>query len=159
MRHRLAQVPLDVRQDAEVLLDPRAQLADLATSLQRLEEVPARVLDRAGLHVQPAERVQRFGGEQVVAGVASHAVAAATQLTRCGRLVAEMAHHGNPSQRLRQHRRLRRAFRRGDRRFIAADRLRNTRGPLLRPRVVQQVRGRAHHRARTRPYGHHHAIT
>ncbi len=159
VRDRLVQVPLDVRHDAEVLLDPGAQLAALTPSRQRLEEVPARVLDRAGLHVQPAERVQRFRGQQVVAGVAGHAVAAATQLARFGRLVAEMAHDRHPTQRLSQDRPLPGAVRRGDRRVITPDRLGNTRGPLVGTRVVQQVRRGARGRARTRLPGRHHAMT
>ena len=158
MRDGLVQVPLNVRHDAEVLLDPGAQLAALTPALQCLEEVPARVLDRAGLHVQPAERVQRLRGEQVVAGLAGHAVAAATQLTRFDRLVAQMAHHRHPSQRFRQHRPVAGAVGRGDRRLIAADRLGNARGPLLGTRLVQQVR-RGARRARTRLPRHHHAIT
>ncbi len=84
MRDGVAQVPLDVRQDAEVLLDARAQLAALAAPFQRQQEVPPRVGDRAGLDVQPPECVQRFRGEQAAAGVRGHAVAAAAQLPRLG---------------------------------------------------------------------------
>src|SRR5207247_6243538 len=51
VRDRLTDLALNVRQDAKVLLGARAQLAALASPLQRLEEVLARVLDRPGLHV------------------------------------------------------------------------------------------------------------
>jgi len=41
VRDGLVQVPLDVRHDAEVLLDPGAELAALTPSLQRLQEILA----------------------------------------------------------------------------------------------------------------------
>ncbi len=146
----LGQIPLDVGQDPQVLLHPRAQLAALASPLQRLHEVPPGILDCAGLHVQPAERVQRFPGEHLVAGVAGDAVAAAAQLPRFRRLVAVLAQHRQPSQRLGQHDPLARALGRGDRRLIDLHRFGNAPGPLPGPRVLQQVRRGAHRRARTR---------
>jgi len=80
----LVQVPLDVRHDAEVSARPGAELAALTLAPAACRKFLRAILDRA-LHVQPAERVQRFRGEQIVAASQATRLAPAAQLTRFGR--------------------------------------------------------------------------
>ncbi len=78
----LVELALDVRDDAEVLLGPRAQLASCAGETQRFEEMGTRIVERARLDVEAAERVQRFGGEQRIVTLDRHRLAALTQFPR-----------------------------------------------------------------------------
>src|SRR5438876_320913 len=78
------QLTSDVRENAEVLLDAGEQLARLAAAVERLKELGARLFQRAGPQRQPTHRVQRFGGEDVVAERASDFIAAVAQVARSG---------------------------------------------------------------------------
>src|SRR2546426_5158423 len=90
MRHRGFDLSLDVGQNAEVLFDPRQQLRGFAAPRERLEKMRARVLQLAGPQIQPAQRVERFGGEKVTPLFAGDGVAAIAQLPCRGRFVAVM---------------------------------------------------------------------
>ena len=59
-------IALDVRDDAEVALDPAAQLGIRSTTCQRLAEDVLRLLHLPGFERDAREDVERFGGENVV---------------------------------------------------------------------------------------------
>src|SRR6266487_5958226 len=59
-RQGLAQLALDVGDDPEILLDPRAQLPARSAQLQRPHERLAGVLQGARREVQPAQRIERL---------------------------------------------------------------------------------------------------
>jgi hypothetical protein len=147
--HGLDQLAPDVGENAEVLLDARAQFTRLSATLECLLEVAARLVGGARSEGKAPHRVQRLGGEYFVAETAGDFVAAVAELARAGRLVAMMQHDGETPQRLGQHRPLAVALGGGDRRFEALNRLRNAGIPLAGPRFVQQVRGGLVHHATT----------
>src|SRR3989454_5818253 len=105
---RLVEIALDVREDAQVLLDTRAQLRVHAAELECLQERGAGVLHGAGLQVKPAESVERLRGEELVADLLRHLVAAAAQLARPRALVPTLPADGQRAPRLRQYRAQRR---------------------------------------------------
>ncbi len=141
MRDRAADVAFDVVEHAEVLLDTRPELPTLATARERLEEVRARIIHRARPDGQAPHRVQRLGGEDLVADLARSAVARAAHLARPRRLVAVMEHNGEPPHGLGDNRFLTRAFGGGNRPFVPLNRFRDTRVPLAGPRFEQQIGG------------------
>ena len=152
-RQRFVEVALDVREDAEILLDPRAQLAALPAQLEGAEEVLAGIDDRVRRQVDPAERVEGLAREHGVPGVARHGVAPAAQLPCLGRFAPAVAQHGEAPQRLGQRRVLARGLRCGDRRLVQRGRLGDAGRALPSPSFVQQVRRGAHRRARTCLHG------
>src|SRR6266480_5433456 len=64
MRDRLDYLAPDVRNDAEVLLDAREQLARLTAELERLNEMQLRLFQSARTQREPTQGVQRLGGER-----------------------------------------------------------------------------------------------
>jgi len=137
------QLAPDVRQHTEVQLDAGPQLARVPAPLQRLAEVVAGVFDVAHPHRQPAQRVERFGRENVVFEIAGNLVAPLAQLARAGRLIAVMHDDSEPPERFGEDRLLAAPLGGRDRRFVAAYGFGNTRGPLAAACFVQQVRGTA----------------
>ena len=143
-RQRLVQLALNVREDTQVLLHAGAQLAALATEVQRLEERLAGVIQGAGREVQAAAGVQRLRREQVVANQPGHRVAAPAQLAGAVRLIAVMPQHRQPPQGLGQHRLLFPLLRRHNRGFVTFDRFGNAAGALALAGLVQQLRAAAY---------------
>ena len=92
MSERFVEVPLDVRDDPEVLFDARAQLAALTPQLHRVEEALARRGQSARGEVESTQRVQGLCGEQIVAGLASDGKAPVAKGACDRRLVTVMAH-------------------------------------------------------------------
>ena len=152
--HGIDQLTSDVRENAEVLLDAGEQLARLAAAVERLKELGARLFQRAGPQRQPTHRVQRFGGEDVVAERASDFIAAVAQVARSGGFVAMMEDDGEPPQRLGENRLLTSPLGGGDRGFVIVHGFRDARGALATARFVQQVRRATLQRETT-----HHATT
>src|SRR5439155_18814469 len=70
-----AELALDVGQDAQVLLHPRAEGLAAAAQLERLEECPAGLLEATAGQIEGAEGVQRFRRAQAVAALPRHLVA------------------------------------------------------------------------------------
>src|SRR6266704_2521674 len=66
-RQRALEVALNVREDAQVLLDACPQLPARAPQLHRAQKVTPRIGQCAGLEVDPAEGIQGLGREHVVA--------------------------------------------------------------------------------------------
>src|SRR5207244_10326833 len=65
-RERFVKVTLDVREDAEVLLDARPQLPALPAQLQGAEEVLPGIRDRVRPQADPAHRVVALAREHAV---------------------------------------------------------------------------------------------
>ena len=138
---RLVELALDIRQNPEVLLHARAQLAVLPTKLERLKERLARLAEGAGREIEPAQCVQRLRREHIVADGSRHTVAAVAQTAGQGRLVAMMPHHGETPEGLDQDRPLPARLGGVNRGLVALDRLGDTARALPAARLVQQVRG------------------
>ena len=143
MRHRGLDLSLDVGQNAEVLFDPREELRSLPGTGERLEKMLARFLQLAGPQIQPAERIERFRGEKIVPLLAGDGVTAVAELPCRSRFVAVMAHDGQPSQRLSQHRALTGPLGSDDGGFETLDGLGDACGPFTGARFIQQVGCRA----------------
>ena len=111
----------------------------MTAPLQRFAEVVSRVLDVAHAHRQPAQRVERFGRQDVVLEIAGDLVAPLAQLARPGRLVAVMHDDREPPQRLGEDRLLTTPLRGGDRAFVAAYGFGDTRRTFAAARFVQQL--------------------
>ena len=139
MRHRGFDFSLDVGQNAEVLFDPREELRGLPGPRERLEKMLARLLQLAGPQIQPAERIERFGGEKIVPLFAGDAIAAIAEIPRRRRLVAVMAHDGEPPQCLGQYRTLAGSLGGHDGGFETLDRLWNACRPFTGACFVQQI--------------------
>src|SRR2546423_15019046 len=104
MRHRGLNLSLDVRENAEVLFDPREELRGLSGTRERLEEMLARLLQLAGPQIQPAERIERFRAEKIIPLFAVDGVAGGAEFPRRSRFVAVMGRDGPPPQRHSQQR-------------------------------------------------------
>ena len=140
---RFLHVALDVGENAEVLLHARTQRLARAAQGERLEEGLARLVQQSRLEVEHAERVERLGGEDGVAGVARDVVAAVAQLPRGVGIVPVVAQHREPPQRLREDRRVPGPLGRDDRGLVALHRLRQAPRLLLPAGLVQQIGGGA----------------
>ena len=137
--HRLVVLALDRREDAEILLDARAQWRARPTQLQRpVEPLPGGV-DVAVLEIESGEHVHCLGGEDVVAAGDRHVIALAAGVARGGGLAAVMVQHPQASQRLGVHRALAALVRHGDRRQVALHRFGHAPRALLGARVAQQL--------------------
>ena len=134
---RFDELAADVREDPQVHLDPGTDLARFAAPLERLQEIGAGLIDRAGPQRQTAHRVQRLGGEKVVAQRTRDLEAAIAEVARPRRFVAVMQHDGEAPQRLGEHRALVATLGRGNRRFVQVDGLGDTGGALFGARVMQ----------------------
>src|SRR5204862_7631259 len=88
MRDRLDNLAPDVRDDAEVLLDAREQLARLTAEVERLNEMVLRLFQSARTQRDPTHGVQRFGSEDIVAETARDLIAAVAELPGPLRIVA-----------------------------------------------------------------------
>ena len=141
---RFDELAADVREDPQVHLDPGTDLARFAAPLERLQEIGAGLIDRAGPQRQTAHRVQRLGGEKVVAQRTRDLEAAIAEVPRPRRFVAVMQHDGEAPQRLGQHGPLVATLGRGNRAFIQPHRFGYARGALFGARLVQEIRCGTH---------------
>jgi len=141
--HRLVVLSLDRREDAEILLDARAQWGALAAQLQGPVEPLAGRFDVAVLEIESGEHVHRLGGEHVVAARDRHLKALSTDFACGGGFAAVMVQHPQPAQRLGVHGALAGLVGHGDRRQVTLHRFRHAPGALLSARVAQQLAGAA----------------
>ena len=138
-RDGLLQVPLNVREDAEVLVHSRIQVPARPAELERPHKRVPRLDGRSGGEMQAPQRVQGFGGESIVADRPRHVVAAVTQLACLRRLVSLLAQDREAAQRLRQDGQFPAALCGGDRGLVADHRLSEAAATLLFTRVLQQL--------------------
>src|SRR5947207_2503933 len=155
---RVLEVTVDRRQDAEVLLDPRAQLAAVAAQRQRAEESGTRLGVLPTLERHDPERVHRLTGEDVVLHRRGHLEAPVAQGTAGLRLVAAVADHGQAAERFGEDCWLVRSLGLRDRRLVTLNRFRHAPRVLPLARLPQQL-ARAPHRAQPGCARGDHALT
>ena len=141
--HRLVVLALNRREDAEILLDARAQRRAGAAQRQRAVKPLPGGVDVAVFEIESGQHIDGLGGEHLVAAGDRRLITLLARGARGGRFAAVMVQHAEPAQGLGVHGALAALFGHRNRRGIALHRLRHAARALLRAGVGEQFAGTA----------------
>ena len=153
MGDRSGVIPLDVGQDAQVLLHPAPEPGQVAGQCKRLVEPSAGGFHRSRLEIEPGEHVERLTREHRVAGRPGQLVAAAAEVPGALALVPVVQDDREAPAGLRLGARVAFRGRELPSHAVPVGRLGHAAGPLVGDRLRQKLSRPARPRVGARPSG------